>query len=297
MSRRLRLSLYALFFALCLGMGILLTFPYDALARRLEQEVAHASPGTTLVIGEIGPALPLGVRLAKVVYATEGKNGSPGTKWSVDRIRLTPAWLALLTGKPGVAFSIDLLAGQLSGRAALAHGGLSLKASFDHMLLDDGKVVEEHIGLGLAGTLHGSLEADVGPDGKVGDAHLLATVDGAKLKGGKVAGFTLPAADLGTPDLEVVVAKGEATVKKLEAKSPDLDLTATATSTLRPVVSLSPVKGSLRLKPSDKFLDRNPALKGALGLLGSMRKPDGTIELPLNGTLSRPMSMPGFGPR
>ncbi|MFM2152995.1 MAG: hypothetical protein RL199_1430 [Pseudomonadota bacterium] len=295
MSRRVRLALYGLFFVFVLMLAVLVTFPWDSLARRLEEEVARSSPGSTLVIGEIGPALPVGVRLANVVYQAEGKNGAPPSKWTVDRIRLKPAWLSLVRGRPGVTFDVDLLSGQLSGTATKSKDGASLSATFDHMLLDEGKTVEEALGVPLAGTLHGRLEATTAADGKVTDAHLLATIEDAKVKGGKVAGFTLPAMDLGRPEVDLVVDKGEAKLTKCEAKGRDVTITATATSSLRPQLGLSPVKGQLKVKPTEAFLEKNPALKAGLSLAGSFKKPDGSLDFPLNGTLVRPMSFPGFG--
>jgi type II secretion system protein N len=295
MSRPLRIALYGAFFFIVLVLAVLVTFPWDTLARRIEEEVARSSPGTTLVIGEIGPSLPVGVRLANVVYQSEGKNGAAPSKWTVDRIRLKPVWWSLLRGRPGVSFAVDLLSGQLTGSATKSKEGTTVSASFDHMLLDEGKVVEEALGVPLAGTLHGSLEATATADGKLTTAHLLATVDDAKVKGGKVAGFTLPTMDLGRPEVDLVVEKGEAKLVKCEAKGKDVTLTATATSTLRPQLGFSPVKGQLKVKPAEAFLDKNPALKAGLSLAGSFKKPDGSLEFPLNGTLSKPVSLPGFG--
>jgi type II secretion system protein N len=297
MSRRLRVALYGAFFVLVLLLALLLTFPWETLARRVEQEAARASPGTTLAIGEIGPALPFGVRLANVVYQSEGRAGAAPSKWTFDRIRLRPAWLALMTGKAGVSFEVDILAGQVSGTATRAKDGLNIKASFDHMLLEEGKTVEDALGVPLAGTLHGKVDAATNPEGKITQARFTATIEDAKVKGGKLAGFTLPALDLGRPEVELVVDKGEAKLTKCEAKGRDVTLTATATSTLRPQIGLSPVKGQLKIKPSDAFLEKNPSIKGALGLAGSFKKADGTLEFPLNGTLAKPMSFPGFGGR
>ncbi len=295
MSGRLRTALYAAFFLAVLVLAILLTFPWETLARRLEQEVSRAQPGTTLVIGEIGPALPFGVRVANVLYQTEGKNGAAPSKWTVDRARLKPAWFSLLRGRPGVSFDVDVLSGQVAGTASKSKDGLNVTASFDHMLLDEGKVVEEALGVPLAGTLHGSIDVATAADGKITQAHLTATIDDAQVKGGKVAGFTLPAMDLGRPEVDLVVDKGEAKLVKCEAKGRDVTVTAAATATIRPQFGLSPVKGQLKVKAAEAFLDKNPALKAGLSLAGSFKKPDGSLEFPLNGTLSRPMSLPGFG--
>ncbi len=295
MSRRLRFSLYALFALFCFTAALLLTFPYETLGRRLESEAAHRTPGSTLVINEIGPALPFGVRLANIVYAKPSKDGGTQTKYSIERVRLTPSLLSLLTGRLGIGFGIDLLGGSISGTAAYGTGGMKLSASLDDLHLDDGKMIETMTGLAMVGTVSGTVKAVTGSDGQITDGTLVVGIDGAKVKSGKIAGFSIPALDLGTPALEFEIAKGEGKLKKLEAKSSDIELNGSATVTMRPDVSLSPMKGSLKIRPTEGFLSRNPGIKGAMSLAGTMKRPDGSLEVPLNGTLGRPVSLPGMG--
>jgi type II secretion system protein N len=294
MSRRVRLLLYSLFALFSFTAALLLTFPYETLRRRLESEASRRSPGTTLVINEIGPALPLGVRLADVLYAKAAKGSETATKYTFDRIRLTPSLLSLLTGRVGINFALDLLGGTIQGTAAFGASGGKVSAELDGLQLGEGKLVENATGMQMLGAATGRLEATTGADGQVTDGLVRLNIDGAKIKSGKIAGFTLPPLDLGTPALEIDIAKGEAKLTKLEAKSSDIELGGTATVNLKPDLMLSPIKGSLKLRPTEGFLSRNPALKGAMGLAGPMRKPDGSLEVPLNGTMGRPVSLPGM---
>src|SRR4051812_4766522 len=107
MSPRIRRLLYVLFTLFCLAAGMILTFPYDVLGRRIEAEAAKAMPGSTLVIGETGPALPLGVRLGDLMLERPGKDGVAGPKFVVESVVVRPSLLSLLGGKPGVTFVVD----------------------------------------------------------------------------------------------------------------------------------------------------------------------------------------------
>jgi methionyl-tRNA formyltransferase len=49
-----RIALYGLFFLVVLVLAVLVTFPWDTLARRIEEEVARSSPGTVLAADEQG---------------------------------------------------------------------------------------------------------------------------------------------------------------------------------------------------------------------------------------------------
>lgn len=293
MTRRRKILLYTAFTLFALVASFVLLFPYDTLGRRLEAEITRASPGTTVIIHEIGPALPLGVRLADVELAREGKDGAPGTKFTIDRIRIRPAWLALLSGKPGASFTIDLLDGSVDGRAVMGRDGMKLEVVLNALQLD-GKQVEAFTGVQLGGGLSGRIDLERGADGQISSGAIAAVLAGGKLRGGKIMGFSVPALDLGSPELSITIDKNEAKLAKFEARSPDLELGGGGSATLRPDLMSSLVRGSLKLKLTDSFLGKNPTIKGMLGFAGPMKKPDGTIELPLSGTLARPVSLPGF---
>jgi type II secretion system protein N len=295
MSRRLQIVLFSLFAAVALVASLLLTFPYDVLGRRIEAEVAKAVPGASLSINEIGPALPFGLRMADVVFAKEGKDGEPGPKFTIDRIRLRPALFALLTGKLGLAYSVDVLAGSVRGQVVTGKDGLRLETILEGLQLDEGGAIERASGLQLLGGLSGRLDLVTDAKGQITDGNFAAIIAGGKMKGGKIMGFGLPPMDLGSPEFNVTIDKGEAKIAKADVKSPDVELALTGGASLRPDLLTSLVKGNVHLRLTDAFLSRNPTIKGMLGFAGPFRKPDGSIELPLNGPLARPLSIPGFG--
>jgi type II secretion system protein N len=298
MSRRLRISGWLAFTGFSLVAGLVLTFPYDALGRRVEAEVAKAMPGTTVVIREIGPALPVGVRLGRVLLRREPPPttgpAASAIEVEIDRIRLTPAWLGLFTMKPGVNFEVDALLGKLDGSAQLASGGLRLRALARTLSVDEGGLMEKLTNVQLSGAVSGRVNLDLDAKGAVEKGLIEMGILNARLKGGKAGGFTLPPIDLGSPTLIADIEAGEAKQVKLSGKSPDLELEVQSSVSLRPVFSQSLAKGSMRVKFNDSWLNANPSFKGLLGLARQFQKADGALEVPINGPLSRPVPLPGF---
>jgi type II secretion system protein N len=301
MSRRTMIALYVLFGFACLGVSALLTFPYDVLGRYLETEVARAAPGAAITINRIGPSLPLGLYMGDIVYEPPASDPDATTRFEIANVRLHPAWLKLLTLKPGVSFAVGVLGGKIAGTAWLGGGNQHLEVAATGVHIEDGGQFEKLTGLDLQGTLAGKLSAVVGaPVVKGGvpvitEGSLTASVDGAEVRGGKVMGFPIPQTDLGSPEVEVDITKGEATIQKLQTRSHDIDLTTTGSVSIRPALAQSPLRGSLKVKLSDEWFARNPSIKGLIGMAGPFKKADGSLELPLNGTLARPLSLPGFG--
>ncbi len=292
MARRWKIPLYVLFTLVALVTSLVLTFPYQALGRRLELEAARALPGSKLVINDIGPAFPLGLRLGDVIFDRE-VNGRE-IKVILDRVRVRPALLPLFKGKLGAVFGVDAYAGSLDGEVTGNRKGLSVTAVARGLQLDVGQTVESATGLKIAGGLSGRVELSTDARGEVTQGSLAAVLAGGKIKSGTIMGFKVPATDLGSPELSVAVKKSHAKIEKGQAKSRDLDLELTGDVTLVPNLMASFIKGHVRLKLSDAYLSRNSDIKGLLGFAGPFRKPDGALELPLDGPLSRPLQLPGF---
>jgi type II secretion system protein N len=299
MSRRMQISLYSLFGAFAFFAALVLTFPYDAVGRRLESEVAKAVPGSTLLIREFGPAFPLGVKLSEITYTAPAKDGQTASTLNIDKLRVTPAWLKLLTFKPGVAFSVAAFGGEATGQAVIGKSSQQFEAKIDaaHAVkLDSGQQLEKMLGVQLQGLLSGSVKLAVDAKGVVQTGSIDANLSDARIVGGKVASFTLPATDLGSPEVEIAIDKGEAKINKLRTKGSDIEASVTGTVALKPELAQSQIRGNAKVKLLESYLARNPSLRAVTGFVPqNMKKPDGAIELPLNGPLNRAVSFPGLG--
>src|SRR5205823_538071 len=111
------------------------------------------------------------------------------------------------------------------------------------------------------------------------------SIKGLAIANATVQGLTLPRTVLGDLDASMVADKGVARIEKAQSRNGDIDLDLDGTIRLRPLLSLSQADLRLRLRPSERWLAANPALRGLLGLL--QKQPDGSYLVPLTGPLSR----------
>ena len=113
------------------------------------------------------------------------------------------------------------------------------------------------------------------------------------MTGGNVRGFSLPRAALGDLDVSVTIDKGVARLDRTQARGGDLDSEADGTVRLRALLALSQADLHVSLRPSDRWLNENAFIKGALGLVQNARQPDGSYVFSFSGPLSRLNSRPG----
>lgn len=149
MSRKLKVALYAAFTLTMLGVSFLLTFPWDAVGRRLEYETVRALPGSSIAIEQVGPALPVGLALGDITLQLPGSGpGKPGPKLSLDKVRVKPSLLALATGTLAASFDVKAFSGTLDGEVKKSGPGQSLDVTLvaSTLQLDDGGVLQQLVG-------------------------------------------------------------------------------------------------------------------------------------------------------
>jgi type II secretion system protein N len=265
---------------------LLITFPYDTLARRLEVEAQRA--GADLKVGSVGPAF-LGFRARDVRLRFASPSEEPSPELRLDSVTIRPDIFALLLGRTSFGFSLDAYGGSTRGHAAISSDPAS--PGLRSLRLDAREVdlhalpLKELAGLDVVGRV--SLKVDIPalqpPDAASGT--ISASGKQLALAGGSVQGFTLPRTLLGDLDASVPLEKGVARVEKTQLRGGDIDVDLEGTVRLRPLLSLSQADLRLRLRPSDRWLNQNPALRGLLGLL--QKQPDGSFLVPLTGPVSR----------
>jgi type II secretion system protein N len=280
-----RLRRYAVPIAavLAFGLFVMLTFPFDTLARRIEVEAQRA--GTYLRIGSIGPAF-LGFRAHDVRLRPAGSEG-PDLRF--DSVTVRPDLFALVLRRTSFGFSLDAYGGSVRGHLAMSND--PAQPGLRSLRLDASEIdlhalpLRELAGIEALGRV--SLKADLPalqpPDAATGS--MSATGKQLALAGGTVQGFTLPRTVLGDLDAVVPLDKGVARFEKAQIRGGDVDVDLEGTLRLRPLLSLSQADLRLRLRPSDRWLNQNAAIRGLLGLL--QRQPDGSYLVPLTGPVSR----------
>lgn len=274
---------------------LLITFPYEMIARRIETEAQRA--GADLTIGSIGGHGFFGVRARNVRVRLPSSSGEPASELRFDRVDVSPDLFALLLRRTSFAFRLEGYGGSASGHAALSNdprapGLQSLRLSSTDLDLR-ASPLKDLTGIDASG--RATLQVDVSsmqpPEGAAGSLSL----NGRQLAvaGGTVKGFTLPRAALGDLDVAVTIDKGVARLDRTQARGGDLDLEADGTVRLRALLALSQADLHVRLRPSDRWLNDNAFIKGALGLVQNARQPDGSYVFSFSGPLSRLNSRPG----
>ena len=282
--------------AIGFGLFLWLTFPYDVLARRIEIEAQRS--GADVTIGSLGPAGFGSVRARNVklrLAASPGAEALPELRF--DRLDVSPDLFALILKRTSFGFAATGYGGTARGHLALSSDanrpGLS-SFRIDARDIDLHTLpLKEMTGIETSGKLQ--LKADLSsmiPVETTGGSVSLS-LDGLGMSGGSVQGFPLPRTSLGHVDGSVAVEKGVARVDKTSARGGDFEADVDGTINLRPLLSLSQADLHVRFKPTDKWLNENAMIRGAMGLIQNARQGDGSYVFTFTGPLSRMTPRPG----
>lgn len=268
--QRARLIAYA-------GAGILLfcafllaTFPYaDTLSGVL------APMGLRLSTRGQGFSFPFGIRMDGVML-----DSPDGTQqvFQSDSLRVTPAFLSWLTGKPGVSISADAYGGSFDVHARRA--GSATQLSFHGIDLH----VERYpalraMGIYVEGIVSGDGDAFIAPRNffdDSGNAHLTAS-------GASYQIFTgMNPLKLGDITASVQLDRGKLTIDQLESHGGDLSISGRGVIELQPNLPDSEVAIKFQLSAT-------PAGRQTLGiLLNFLPHPPEAGPYFLSGTLAFP---------
>jgi type II secretion system protein N len=282
--------------ALAFFLFLVLTFPYDVLARRIEIEARRA--GAEVTIGSAGAGGFAAVRARDVrVRIVPVSGGEAWPELRFDRAVVSPDLFALILRRTSFGFSLQGYGGTARGHVALSNdprlpGVSSLRIDASDLDLS-ALPLREMAGLGATGKLR--MKADLPALLPVETAHgvLTLTLDGAAVTGGMMMGFSVPPTALGRVEGSVGVDKGIARVEKTQARGGDIEADVDGNVNLRPLLSLSQADLHVRFRFSEAWLNENSAIKGMTGLIQNARQGDGSYIFTFSGPLSRLQPRPG----
>ena len=282
--------------ALAFLLFLLLTFPFDVLSHRLEVEAQRN--GADLSIGTLGPAGLWGVRAREVkLRLAPAPGGEALPELHFERMDLSPDFFALILQRTSFGFSLRGYGGSARGHLKMSSDpkqpGLS-SLRLDARDIDLNELpLREVFGVLAAGKLQ--LKADLSSlvPAETSSGSLTLVVDEAGLNGGTLQGFSLPRTSLGRVDGNVVVEKGVARFERASARGGDIDADVDGSVNLRPLLSLSQADLHVRFRPSEKWLNENAMIKGAIGLIQNARQGDGSYAFSFTGPLARMTPRPG----
>jgi type II secretion system protein N len=272
------------------------TFPYDTLAVRLTSEAQRE--GAELTIGSLGPAGLGGLRAHDVkLRLPPSPNGEPAPEVKLDRADLSPDIFALLLRRTSFGFSVDGYGGTIKGHMALSNdprtpGLTSLRIDARDVDLAALPMSEFVTGLTVGGKMQLKMDLKSMQPVETAAGDLQLNLDNVAITG-SLMGMTLPKTMLGKLEGGATVDKGVAKLDKTSSRGGDIDADLDGNLLLRPLFSLSQADLHVRFRPSDHWLDANPAIKGMMGLLQNARQPDGAYLYTMNGPVSRMQSRPG----
>lgn len=305
---------YAAFAVVAFVVGLLVTFPYDAIRKRLVSEAAQA--GLAVRIGSLRPGLagitatnvrvskppqPLSADTVAALARGEGMLGAAelGEPLVLESVALRPALFP-----PGIAMRASVMGGTLSASVGLM-GDTRVKVTAEGLQASGGNL-PAFTGMDLDGELNAALsltmpKSGAQPDLSQANGELTLDTRNMVIKSGKVAipmgggssvPMDLPQIDLGALTGRIQFVKGLGTVESLRLKSNELEAVATGT-----------LKLGKRLEYSEPGMDVNikldPEFQKRLGLVGAgvtILPPDKTDPsfraARLAGFLNRPTFLP-----
>jgi len=274
---------------------VILTFPYEVLARRLETEAQRE--GAELTIGSLGPSGLTGLRARDVKLRLPQVPGNEtSAEVKLERADLSPDLFALILRRTSFGFSVQGYGGTVKGHMALSNdprtpGLTSLR--IDARDLDLASLpFKDLTGVEADGKLQLKMDLHSLQPVETSSGDLQLSLDSVDISG-NLMGLTLPKTSLGKFEAGATVEKGVAKFEKTTARGGDIDADVDGNVSLRPLFLLSQADLHVHFRPSDHWLDANPMIKGMMGLLQSARQPDGGYTYSMNGPVSHLQSRPG----
>lgn len=295
---------YVGFFIVALLFGFYVTFPYDAIRERVQQEASLA--GYFVRMDSLGPGF-FGVTASdvKISRKIEENSDTPPPALTIEKISVRPALFP-----PGLAFRLVGFGGVISGSLGVL-GDMGVKLHLDDIDPGQGNV-KAFTGMDLSGRLNGDLNLSIPqvapPGGKVKEPDLAQangtlTLDGESLavNGGTVTvpmygeptPMDLPKILFGKLDAKVKIEKGVGTIDTFHAKSTDLDLFLAGTIKLSRKLEYSELNNDLKLKAEPDFVKRLGLIGAGLSVMGPDRTDPSFRTAHIGGYLGKPQFQPG----
>jgi type II secretion system protein N len=275
---------------------LVVTFPYDVLARRIEMEAQRA--GAELTLGSVGAGGLASVRARDVRVRILPSSGSaPWPELRFDRAVVSPDIFAMLLRRTSFGFSVTGYGGTARGHVALSNDPRQPGVSSFRLDASDVDLaalpLREMAGVSASGKLRMKADLPALLPVEVARGAVTLSLDDGTVTGGAVMGFAIPRTAVGRLDGSVSVEKGIARVEKTAARGGDVEGDMDGNVNLRPLLSLSQADLHLRFRPADRWLNENAAIKGMMGLIQNARQGDGSYVFTFTGPLSRLQARPG----
>ena len=301
-QKLLRWAGYGAFALFSLFISFYLTFPAEAVAARLAQEVQKQSRGQwTLTYKDASSYHLSGLSLEGVALQ---EAGAPGEAMRVTldavrgRLRLAPLFLARLSVDAEVLNGDGSLAVRWTPRSSAGGSGppaMDVRLEADDFDFASAPFLAKMAGLPLGGKMNGSLDASWENDVRKSTGSLELNIEAANLGPGAVQGLTLPNVSLGSLVLAAEAKDGKFKITSFKQQGGNVNLRASGNLQLRQPLTASGVEACVQFKADPAFLNSNPKLKSIVQLAEVQLRKDGEgfLMVPLQGALNGVRVNPG----
>ncbi|MCB9649821.1 MAG: type II secretion system protein GspN [Deltaproteobacteria bacterium] len=277
---------FAAFFVVAFIVSLYLTFPWDA-AKDFALQQASKATGMELHAKSLEPSWITGV----VAKDLEIRTPSLEEPISLAEVKARGHILPLLTGGRGVTADLPIAQGTVHADVVDSSDRTQLEAELKGIQIALVPGLQDAIGVPLTGKL--DLDADLDLDKAKPEASSgtikIAGAGLELLKGGKVAGMTLPfELSIGDFSWTIPITEGKAKLDKLGIKGDSVELELDGTLTLNADLSRSVPNLVVKFKPTEAFLKKEPLLNALLANINRAKGSDGFYAYTLTGSLKHP---------
>ncbi len=315
--RWLRITGYVFFFLFSFLTFVYLTFPYDRVRDFVIHQVQLAMPGAELEIVSLEPAWVTGIEAQGVRLrlpaeppdparpaAPAGADGEarrpPRPSVTIPYLYARASILSYLLGTTEVVFEIEVDGGgTIEGVVTDEESQSHITAHLEGVDLRRMGVIRHFTGLSLGGTVSGDIDVTVAEEADATDGSIVLSIADATIGDeqfqvpipGLGTGLQLTRVQAGTLNLRIDVEDGQGRVQQLAGDGEDVVVRGIGTLRLVRPLRMTSLDLILRAAIQPAYLQRNPAVQGALELSASnpmvapFRAADGAFQVRLQGTI------------
>ena len=277
---------FAAFFVLAFVVSLYLTFPWSA-AKDFALQRASKASGMELSAKSLEPSWVTGF----VAKDVEIRGASMDEPITLSELRARAHLLPLLTGGRGVTAELPIAQGTVHADVVDSSARTQVDAQLTGIQIALIPGLQDAIGVPLTGKLDLDAQVDLDkakPEASSGTIKL--TGAGLELlKGGKVAGMTLPfELSIGDFAWTIPITEGKAKLDKLGIKGDSVELELDGTITLNADMARSIPNLVVKFKPTEAFLKKEPLLSALLNNISRAKGSDGFYAYTLTGSLKHP---------
>jgi len=279
---------YSVAFIVSLYFFVLISLPENEIAKYIIQKYIKPNDiDITYKSASISPDLSL------VLKETEIEIQDVSKKLSLEKLKIGVSVFKYLFGKMLLNISAKGFGGDISIALGTKKDEIFIDVDTDELDVSQIEYLKEKTGLNIKGLLDISFRLDYNKkESQKNKGGIKLTIKNIEIKGGKIMGFEVPPMDIGDLKGEVEIKEGKFKVVNLKSKGKDLELRISGDGLLTSPPSRGSLNLTLRLKPTQAFIDKQEKIKTILFGIGNTLDKEGFYNFSIKGTFSNPTFTP-----